>query len=83
MLERHTAAALLKVSMQVKALEQYVAALPGASEVDLSIVKAALDAEFNSAYGDIVKAETVKAWADVAAKRVHSISIGENPPEFR
>ncbi len=83
MLDRVNSALLLQLSMQVKALEQYVASLPGAGAVDVSKVKAVLESEHNGSHGDIVRAETVARWVDVASKRIQAIANGREVPDFR
>ncbi|ASP68317.1 hypothetical protein [Sinorhizobium meliloti] len=83
MLERAHEAWLLQLSMQIKAIEQYVAALPGANAVDVSKVKASLESEYNGPHGDVVRAETVALWVDAASKRIQAIANGQDVPEFK
>lgn len=82
MWERAHEAWLLKLSIQIQTLERYVAALPGADAVDFSEIKEALKKEYKGAHGDVVGAETVARWVDVAPKRIRAMATGKPVPEF-
>lgn len=82
MIERAHEAWLLKLSIQMETIERYIAAMPGADVVDVSEIKAALKREYNGAHGDVVGANTVARWVDVAPERIKAIATGETVPEF-
>ncbi|MEH7910125.1 hypothetical protein V7798_22800 [Rhizobium laguerreae] len=83
MIEPAHEAWLLQLTMQIKALEQYVAALPGADAVDVSKIKATLESEYNSAHGNVVSEAAVARWVDAASKRVQAIATGKEVPDFK
>ncbi|TWB55416.1 hypothetical protein FBZ98_103813 [Rhizobium sp. ERR 922] len=82
MWERAHEAWLLQLSIQVETLERFVASLPGAAKVDFAAIKAALEKEYNGPHGDVVRAETIARWVDVAPKRIGAMATGQEIPEF-
>jgi hypothetical protein len=82
MIERAHEAWLYQLSLQIEAIELYVAAIPGANAVDVSKVKAALESDHNTAHGDVVSQAAVARWVDTASKRIHNLSVGQSAPDF-
>jgi hypothetical protein len=83
MLDRSNTAWLLKLSIQIQALEKFVAALPGAAGVDVEPIKQELLQKYSEQYGDLVSAETQAHWIDVSADRLAALSQGASVPEFQ
>ena len=83
MQERANTAGLLRLSIQIEAIEMFVASIPGAANVDVQPIKEALQASHNTPYGDLVGTETQAHWVDVSVDRLSALSRGAPAPEFQ